>query len=136
MSDLADALPENLRENAVLVAAVKLIGRTGATDFSMHEHGHAGEPTIWIAGGTWQRDSGGPYQDVDAALEPAQAAMRLAERLVDGGRCTECQRQSMLWMDLARQPTFGALVCWRWYNPARQEFQRACLGLAPSDRQN
>jgi hypothetical protein len=79
-------------EGSDLIAAIAgLIGHTGAEQFQVRYHDDE-QPVVWVSVATYADGRA----EADAALTPDQAAWRLAERLVDGGRCTLCSRPTAL----------------------------------------
>ena len=103
-----------------LVAAADLVGRTGAAEYQIR-YSDDEEPTVWFAvskykDGRWETAAG---------HEPLEAALRLVERLVDGGMCTHCRRPSALNAD--DDETFlDKALCWYLYDPELRTFRRSC----------
>lgn len=120
-----------------LIAAVDLIGRTGAQSFAIR-YSDDEQPLVWIAlaehviGAEGRPVEPGTVgscnvHEVAAALDPLLAVLRLAEQLVDGGTCTHCQRPTGLELDLETMP-LDAFVCWYQYDPELATFRRGCEG--------
>ena len=105
----------------MLTAAVDMVGRTGAAQFQLR-YSDDEPPTVWMAIAQW-----GEAWEVGAAIDPAQAAVRLLETVVDGGWCTHCERPSGITADFGPMPLPGA-VCWYQYDPELKTFRRGCGG--------
>lgn len=85
MTDLAAGLPPDHEER--LLAAVDLIGRTGAHSFEVgYDDDHT--PTTWWATARYR----GRVLFVDEEPDPLHAVDELLRRIVNGGRCTHCNR--------------------------------------------
>lgn len=113
-------------DDARLIAAVEMVRRTGASNFSIR-YTDDEEPVVWIA----VADYGEGRCEVDASLDPLRAVLRLCERLVDGGTCTHCGRPAGLDPDALETMPMNELVCWYQYDPERQTFRRGCEGDTP-----
>lgn len=131
-------------EDPRFIAAVDLIGRTGALGFQIRysdeempvvwnavawypaldgEHPHlndpkSGEPAIAQAGG---------------GMTPLQAIFELCNKLIDGGLCTHCGRataftEDLLDTSLLDQAIIPIPVCWTSYDPELKTFRRGCEG--------
>ena len=119
-----------------LVAAVKLVRRTGARTFTLR-YSDDEEPTVWMAVGEWLWRDGGPVAkdgetryEVAAALTPLVASMRLLDQIVDGGTCAHCGKTTAV-SDNWQAPTLlDEHICWYVYDPELQEFRRSCEGEA------
>jgi hypothetical protein len=111
--------------DALMVAAVELLGRTGAEKFTVWYCDEQKPPIAWIAAAQWD----GRWQ-VAAALHPLLATLRLLDEVIDGGQCTHCQRPTGVSADLDAMP-LDALVCWYQYDPELKTFRRGCAGDAP-----
>lgn len=115
-----------------LVAAVKLLERTGAREFQIR-YSDDQPPTVWIALARWHigddgrpRKSGGRVAwKAGAALDPVAAVLRLADDAIDGGTCTHCGRPSGVSTDIDSMP-LEDLVCWYQYDPELATFRRGC----------
>jgi hypothetical protein len=108
-------------DERMLVAAVKLIGRTGATGWQLR-YSDDEQPVIWAAVAEYQ----GRYE-VAAALDPLRATLRLCERLIDGGQCTHCKRPTGFSQDVDEMPA-NQLACWYQWDPELATFRRGCEG--------
>lgn len=110
-----------------LVALVDLIGRTGAKDFAIQWTELERQPpkVAWIASA-----SHGKHLTIGAALEPVQAAYRLAEQLIDGGECTHCHRMTGVDEDPFASKVFDDAICFYRYDPELKTFRRTCEGAA------
>jgi hypothetical protein len=66
--------------------------------------------------------------EVDASLDPVRAALRLCERLCDGGQCNHCGRPTGLEPDSLETMPFNKEICWYVYDPELKKFRRGCEG--------
>jgi hypothetical protein len=112
-------LPDEVGDR--ISAAVALIGRTGAQGFQLR-YSDDETPTVWFAVAQYADGRG----EAAAALDPLLAVLRLAERLLDGGTCTHCNRPTGFEPDRLEQMPLSALVCWYQYDPELRTFRRAC----------
>lgn len=136
MSAVGEDIPEEAKDR--MMACIDLVGRTGAQDFQLRFSDDE-KPVVWIAVAGFKRSgaarSGNPakraerlgYQ-VGAGITPDIAAFRLLEQLVDGGRCTHCQRPTGVDDDWAGEQPLDELVCWYVYDPELKKFRRGCEG--------
>lgn len=113
---------------------------TGMRSFRIgHSDEHEdGKPVIWHATATYRRQRETYFttnHEVDAALDPVQAVLRLCERLVDGGLCQHCGKGTVFLAET--EDTFvesmtkvldGCLYAW---DPEMKTFRRGCEGDAP-----
>jgi hypothetical protein len=113
-----------------LLAAVDLIRRTGASSFQIR-YSDDEQPIVWFVVSTHVVD-GHEVHEVDASLDPVRAALRLCERLVDGGRCAHCGRPAGLEPDSIDTMPADDLICWYQYDPELETFRRACEGSTSS----
>ncbi|MBO0743601.1 MAG: hypothetical protein J2P43_01185 [Candidatus Dormibacteraeota bacterium] len=117
-----------------LVAAVDLLHRVGAASFEMRysEPEQDDSPVVWIAIITLHEKhplgANVPPQ-VAAGLSPLRAAEKLAEQLVDGGRCKHCHRPTVFYADPADHPIPG--LCAYQYDPELNTYRRSCEGDQP-----
>jgi hypothetical protein len=118
---------------ARMLAAVDLIGRTGAGSFQLR-YSDDEEPVVWMAVAQHRLSDGDDVRDhyeATAAMNPLRAVLRLAELLIDGGMCTHCRRPSGIEPDSLDTMPLDTLVCWYQYDPERRTFRRGCEGDAP-----
>jgi hypothetical protein len=108
------------------IAAVDLLGRTGAGEFQIR-YCEEEEPVVWIAAAKW----GDVWQSA-GGMTPWLAVWRLAESVLDGGECRHCGRitsvddnppDSLLGV-------MGEVVCFYRYDPELKTFRRSCEGAA------
>jgi hypothetical protein len=111
-----------------LLAALDFVRRTGATSISIRYHDDE-QPVVWLVVASYVVD-GDERHEVDASLDPVRAALRLCERLADGGQCTHCGRPSGLDPDSLETMPLDRLVCWYQYDPELRKFRRGCEGDA------
>jgi hypothetical protein len=105
------------------LAALKLIQRTGATGVQIR-YSDDEQPVIWFVVAEYSENR----SEVDAAFEPVRAALRLCERLVDGGQCTHCHRPTGLEPDSIETMPLNQTICWYQYDPELKTFRRGCEG--------
>lgn len=120
-------MPQKPQKQDKLLAAVQFIRRTGASQVQIR-YSDDNEPTIWFVVAVYLKT--GPIGiekiEVDASTNPEHAALRLCERLADGGICGHCGRTTgfepiQLW----RMP-FDDVICWYQYDPELRTFRRGC----------
>lgn len=104
-----------------LAAVVEMIGRTGASQFSLRYQDDE-QPTVWVCIAKW-----GETFEATGAMTPLVAAMRLLEQVVDGGQCKHCGRPTGASDDFTQMP-LDTLVCWYQYDPELKKFRRGCEG--------
>lgn len=112
-------------QQGVLQAVADLVGRTGAADFSIEHHEvEQGGMTSWLCYVRYQRGA----WEVCAAPDPATAAVRLAEALVDGGQCAHCGRPTAVDVNWLNPLPSGADAPWcaYVYDPSTRRFVRGC----------
>lgn len=123
-------------QQAKLNAALDLLRRTGALTLSIR-YQDDDEPTVWLVVASYNVDDRGrpvrqssrARHEVDAAFDPLRAALRLCERVVDGGTCAHCGQPTGLDPDkLTPPPSLGGLICWWSYDPELRTFRRGCEG--------
>lgn len=107
------------------VAGVDLLGRTGAQGFRIgYSHEDDGLPVVWYAVATYLKGA-----EAAAAMNPLDAVLRLCERVIDGGFCTHCQRQTIFVSDLDEDSSLlndmGCVYAW---DPELSTFRRNCEG--------
>jgi hypothetical protein len=111
----------NMTEDPRLMAAIELIGRTGASEFSFR-YSDDDKPTVWMAIGKW-----GNNYDAGAGTNPTIAIFRLLDQVVDGGTCTYCNRPTGFEESMDQMP-LDKLVCWYQWDPELKTFRRGCGG--------
>ena len=104
-----------------LTAAIAFIGRTGAKSVQIR-YADDEQPTVWFVVALY----GDKRWEADAAHEPVRAALRLCERLADGGQCKHCGRPSGLDPDTMETMPLNDLICWWQYDPGTKRFTRGC----------
>jgi hypothetical protein len=121
----------------LLIAIVDMLERTGSVNF-MLRYCDEDKPTVWMALAEYDGEhiAAGEKFQVAAAMHPIQAAFRLLESLVDGGRCTHCDRTTGVTLttnDNSNLPKpIDSLVCWFVYDEQQQSFIRDCIDRYPS----
>lgn len=113
-----DGSPQDPRFGAVLT----FLRRAGAGEIQVR-YDEEQEPIFWLVVGKW-----GDTYEADTALTPLRAAVRLAERIADGGTCAYCTRTTALSDDWRSPTILDDVVCWWVYDPETQQFRRGCEG--------
>lgn len=131
MTDPLDEAPANLNTD-LLNATIELIGRTGAKAFRLGWVDEEPElpqyPHIWYATARYEKG-----HEAAAAMDPVGAVTRLAEQLIDGGKCQHCSRPTAIHQDsgdaelerMIRKAT-DTPFCWYWYDYLSKSFKRGC----------
>lgn len=101
-------------------AAMEMIGRTGAAEFSIR-YCEEEQPVVWIAAGRWDKG-----WQAAGALEPLEAMYRLLNEVIDGGKCTHCERPTGFDPGTDAMP-LDQMFCWYQYDPSTKTFARGCV---------
>ncbi len=123
------------------IAALDAIRRTGAEGIEIRysdpsEDGDDG-PVVWMAVAKYAAPIGGRIADppgpthryeVDAAMNPSTAVLRLAERLIDGGECRHCHRPTVFDADPFGAGALDVLGCVYRFDPELNSYRRSCEG--------
>jgi hypothetical protein len=120
-------------DDPVFMAAVEMIGRTGADTFQIR-YCEEEEPTIWMAvvghritaDGLLVREGGNERFDAAAGMTPRRAVLRLLDQLIDGGTCVECGRPTGVTEDFEGDMPLPDFVCWYRFDPELATFRRGC----------
>lgn len=104
-----------------LNATLDMLRRVGARSVSIR-YQDDDEPTVWMVMASFDGDR----HEVDAALDPIRAGLRLLERLIDGGQCNHCKRPTGLEPDSLDTMPLNAAICWYQYDPELSTFRRGC----------
>ena len=125
MSEIELGIPPAEKDR--LLAALDFIRRTGARSIQIR-YSDDEPPVVWFVVAEYDGRSphGAEGHEVDASLSPVRAALRLCERLADGGRCAHCQRPTGLEPDSLDAMPLDELVCWYQYDPELKTFRRGC----------
>ena len=110
-----------------LQAAFKYLRATGASRIALRSSDNE-QPVIWIVLAEYPKKNPllANETEVEAALEPLDAALRLCERLTDGSSCSHCNRRAAFEANsLARMP-YDRMLCWYQYDPEMKVFRRGC----------
>lgn len=107
------------------IAALDLVGRTGAK-WTQIRYSDDEEPVVWFIVAGYEKDGRKGHQ-VGASFDPVTAALALLDQLIDGARCTHCNKPSGVVADPGDIP-FGSVICWYQYDPELQTFRRGCEG--------
>lgn len=115
-------MPEGINQPKFL-AALELMRRTGCTGVQIR-YSDDEQPVVWFVVAEYPENRA----EVDAALDPIRAALRLCERLVDGGQCAHCERPTGLEPDHIETMPLNDTICWYQYDPELKTFRRGCEG--------
>ena len=112
--------------DAKFLAVVDLLGRTKAREFQIR-YCDEEKPIVWIAAARW-----GETWQAAGGLTPWTAVFRLAESVMDGGRCTHCDKPTAVDDKPADEflDAINELVCFYRYDPELKTFRRSCEGTA------
>ncbi len=108
------------RNDDILMAAVKMVERTGATNVTIgfsEEH----DPAVWFA----VADFPGRRYEAAGGMSPLRAVLRLLDTLIDGGQCKHCKKPTGVTVDPGTMPLKKA-ICWYQYDPELKTFRRGC----------
>jgi len=104
-----------------LKAAIEFIRRTGARQVQVR-YSDDERPTVWFVVAKYPKN----HYEMDAALTPLRAALRLCERLCDGGMCAYCHRPAGFEPDHLWRMPWDKVICWYQYDPELKTFRRGC----------
>jgi hypothetical protein len=102
-----------------MVAAVDLIGRTGAAEFQVR-YSDDEQPVIWMAAARWK----GTWQAA-GAMSPLGAVFALLDSVIDGGTCQHCGRPTGFEPSSDQMP-MDKLICWYQFDPGTKKFAKGC----------
>jgi len=109
-----------------LLAAIDYLRRTGARQVQIRYSDE--EPAIWFVVAKF--DGKNPAHingiEVDASDDPLRAALRLCERLTDGGICAHCHKPAAFEASSLLRMPFDRQICWYQYDPELKKFRRGC----------
>ena len=111
-----------------------MIRRTGARSIQVR-YQDDDQPTVWmvVAEHVMGKDglplpaprTGRTVHTVDCGLTAPEAAMRVCERLIDGGTCAHCFKPTAF--DHGFDGSFlDATLCWTQWDPELSTFRRQC----------
>ena len=111
------------------IAAVDLVGRTGAQAFQLRWSDDE-EPILWMAVATYHVTAAnaamrGTAHKIGVALDPLHAVFDLCDKAIDGGMCAHCRRPTGFVEDLDEMP-LNDVVCWYQWDPELVTFRRGC----------
>lgn len=115
-------------EDPRFIAAVDLVGRTGAKQFQIRWSDDE-DPMIWMAVAIY-RDA----HECAAGMDPLKAVLRLADQLVDGGTCAHCRRASGVSDHWESDMPLNDVFCWYVFDPETKKYRRSCEGEAKVGR--
>lgn len=115
-----------------------MLQRTGAASIVLrHVDDEVGEDedpgrVVWLAVGDWVAD-GERRWEAGTGHDPLQALTRLCTQVMDGGRCTHCDRPTMFLEDVdeGRATILERLICVTSWDPELSTYRRECEGDAP-----
>lgn len=109
------------------LAALEFIQHTGASQLQIR-YSDDEQPVIWMVVALYDGQNPGNTKgvDVDAATGPLRAALRLCERLADGGQCVHCSRPSGFDPDSLDTLPMNEFICWYQFDPGARKFIRGC----------
>jgi hypothetical protein len=102
------------------VAAVDLIGRTGAKTFKIGYCDEEAPPVIWYVCALY-----GDHWEVTGGQGPLLALFRMLESLIDGGVCMHCKKPTGF-EESAEPVPLDNLVCWYQWDPSTKTYARGC----------
>jgi hypothetical protein len=105
-----------------LKAAIELVRRTGANQIQVR-YSDDEKPVIWLVVAIYKKLD---LWEVAAAHTPTRAALRLCEKLLDGGMCTHCKRPVGLEPESLDRMPMDDVFCWYQYDPELKTFRRGC----------
>lgn len=110
-----------------LLAAINYLRRTGAKQVQVR-YSDDDSPPIWfvVAKFDGKNHLGIKGIEVDAATEPLAAALRLCERLTDGGVCLHCHKNAAFEPNSLLRMPFDNQICWYQYDPELKKYRRGC----------
>lgn len=110
-----------------LKASIEFLRRTGAQQIQIR-YSDDEVPNIWFVVAIFDGKNPAKLEgiEVDAALTPLRASLRLCERLADGGMCTHCKRPVGFEPDLLVTMPANKAICWYQYDPELKTFRRGC----------
>src|SRR4249919_3579710 len=97
-----------------LHAAIEFIRRTGARQIQIR-YSDDEEPTVWFVVALYPKKGPAGLNAIEAdasPISPLRAALRLCERLADGGLCAHCRRPCGLEPDRLDRMPFDSVICW------------------------
>lgn len=121
------SLKGSMSDEDKLNAAIEFIRRTGAKQIQIR-YSDDEDPTVWFVVALYGKKGPGAFNaiEVDASMTPLRAALRLCERIADGGQCAHCKRPCGLEPDRLDRMPFDELICWYQYDPELKVFRRGC----------
>ena len=111
--------PETV-EDFQLIAAVDLLGHTGAEEFQIRHSPEDEQPITWTALARWDKT-----WECAASMYPLQAVFRLCDQVIDGGQCQHCKKPAGFEPSIDPMP-LNQFVCWYQWDPERKVFRRGC----------
>lgn len=122
-------------DEVLLTASIDMVRRCGALSVQVRWSDDP-PPTVWLCvvelklnmqNRPVPRDQvGRKTHVVEASLLPWEAAFKLAESLVDGGRCQHCGRPAGVLRPGSRVPPRSRPICWYRMPQGGKEFVRDC----------
>lgn len=112
-----------------LGAAIDFIHRTGARSVQIR-YSDDEQPVVWFVVAIYDGKNPSHLEgfEADASGDPVRAALRLCERLGDGGKCAHCNRPTGFEPKLLVRMPMDDRICWYQYDPELKTFRRGCEG--------
>lgn len=110
-------------EDPRVVAAVAMLGRTGAGEFQIR-YCDEEQPVVWIAAAHWPTHR---KWEAAGATTPAAAVFRLCEQVIDGGKCQHCGRVTIFAAD-SNTNLIDQVGCVYAWDPELLTYRRGCEG--------
>lgn len=119
--------PDLDKDKDKLFAAIEFIRRMGASQVQIRFSDDV-EPTIWMAVALYDKKNPLGIEGFDAAASstPVDAAIRLCERLADGGLCVHCNRRVGFEPKVIGTMPLNDVICWYQYDPEMKTVRRGC----------
>jgi hypothetical protein len=111
-----------------MAAAIEFIRRAGAREIQFR-HAADERPVVWLV----VADYGDGSYEVEAALHPDLAALRLCARLAAAGACVQCGRPTALHSSAEQTTTADGRFCLYRYDAASDTFVAGCAAVARDD---
>lgn len=119
----------NKEDQDKLAATIDFLRRTGARQVQIR-YSDDEQPVVWFVVAIY--DGRNPAEikgfEVDASGTPLAAALRLCERVGDGGECAHCHRPTGFEPQLLVRMPMDDKICWYQYDPELKTFRRGCEG--------
>jgi len=117
------------KDQEKLAATIDFLRRTGAKQVQIR-YSDDEQPVVWFVVVKYDGfNPGGTVGfETDAAATPLAAALRLCERVGDGGKCAHCNRPTGFEPNLLIRMPMDDKICWYQFDPELKTFRRGCEG--------